>query len=258
MDNNSGRFYIHEQTDISPDASYHDTLETPAAGVQQLTASTNTPATRIAAAAVGRRLDLGAARPPQFALHQPQSGFRGSSMAGTSIDEESAFEDGAFTTPVMDYHRRAEQGGAAADGNNGLMDAGTSDLRSYGYLDETPSETTNHGNKPPPRFSSIEQQIEEHSGFWSDAIDSPQQQQYNGTIVQQIADGPPTPFGNQSNEAVDEDFMLNLNQEGDLERLTRKAMNDANGAWKQLTMNILRKQLASLDEDEWMYVSDCR
>ncbi|KAJ2798437.1 hypothetical protein H4R20_004823 [Coemansia guatemalensis] len=280
MDNNSRRFYINEQTDSSPDTSYNESLETPAAGMQQLTASTSTqplnqhhyqylsgtPASRIAAAAVGRRLDLGAAaaaRPPQFALHQPPSSFRGSNAAGSGIEDESAFGDSAFTTPVMDYHRRADQAAAGADRHSGLLGTGTSDLRSYGYWDETPSEATNHSNKPAPSLPSIEQQQqfeEEHSGFWGGSIDSPQDQhqQHNDSIAQQVADGPPTPFGNQSNAAVDEDFMLNLNQEGDLERLTRKAMNDANGAWKQLTMDILRKQLASLDEDEWMYVSDCR
>ncbi|KAJ2854163.1 hypothetical protein GGI22_004589 [Coemansia erecta] len=52
---------------------------------------------------------------------------------------------------------------------------------------------------------------------------------------------------------VDQDFVLSLRQEGELEALTRKAMKDARGAWKQMTMDYLHKQVAGLEEDEWMY-----
>ncbi|KAI7835209.1 hypothetical protein BX661DRAFT_168367 [Kickxella alabastrina] len=56
-------------------------------------------------------------------------------------------------------------------------------------------------------------------------------------------------------ELVDEDFILNLRQEGDLARLTRKAVEDTKTAWKKETMQRLRAQVASLDDDAWMYQS---
>ncbi|PIA13557.1 hypothetical protein COEREDRAFT_83415 [Coemansia reversa NRRL 1564] len=266
MDNNNRRFQIREHTNDSHEGFYDEILETPA-GAQQLTITTatatsvsaqslsqqeyqylnGTPASHIAAAAVGRRLELGAtARPPQFALHQPPSGFNNNTV------DEGALEDSVFTTPVMNYHQRAERGRAADGEHSQLMSTGPSDLRSY--WDQRPSEAA--GNKQLPSLSSFEHQFEEHAGFWNDSIDI--SQEHDNSFAQQIADGPPTPFENQNSAEIDEDFMLNLNQEGDLERLTRKAMNDASGAWKKLTMDILRKQLDSLDEDEWMYISDCR
>ncbi|KAI9502044.1 hypothetical protein GGI25_004556 [Coemansia spiralis] len=62
-----------------------------------------------------------------------------------------------------------------------------------------------------------------------------------------------TPMDIQSKKQVDQDFILSLHQEGDLETLSRKAVKDARGAWKQLTMDSLKKQVASLEQDEWMY-----
>ncbi|KAJ2496688.1 hypothetical protein GGH96_005654 [Coemansia sp. RSA 1972] len=69
---------------------------------------------------------------------------------------------------------------------------------------------------------------------------------------QHVMDGPPTPFGAGPN-VVDQDFILNLNQEGDIQRLTRKAEADVKHAGKQLAMDALRKQVDSLDDDNWMY-----
>ncbi|KAJ1662339.1 hypothetical protein IW140_005953 [Coemansia sp. RSA 1813] len=68
----------------------------------------------------------------------------------------------------------------------------------------------------------------------------------------------PTPVGGLANVQqeeiqVDQDFVLSLRQEGELETLTRKAMKDAREAWKQITMDYLHKQVAGLEQDEWMY-----
>ncbi|KAJ2141064.1 hypothetical protein IW136_002398 [Coemansia sp. RSA 678] len=87
----------------------------------------------------------------------------------------------------------------------------------------------------------------ETDGYWS-PDDSMTGVQFNN----QIMDGPPTPFGVGPN-VVDQDFILNLNQEGDIQRLTRKAEGDIKLAGKQLIVDALRKQVDSLDEDKWMY-----
>ncbi|KAJ1961837.1 hypothetical protein GGI12_003020 [Dipsacomyces acuminosporus] len=64
----------------------------------------------------------------------------------------------------------------------------------------------------------------------------------------------PTRQGEEDTPAeVDPDFILNLNQEGDLERLTRKAVNDAKGAWKKEIMNKLRQEVDHLDQDQWLF-----
>ncbi|KAJ1721586.1 hypothetical protein LPJ53_003897 [Coemansia erecta] len=52
---------------------------------------------------------------------------------------------------------------------------------------------------------------------------------------------------------IDPDFILNLNQEADLERLTKKAMNDVKTAGKKEIMQRLRTQVDSLQQDAWMY-----
>ncbi|KAJ2643850.1 hypothetical protein IW137_002251 [Coemansia sp. RSA 1287] len=87
----------------------------------------------------------------------------------------------------------------------------------------------------------------EMDGYWS-PDDSMTGMQFNNHIM----DGPPTPFGVGPN-VVDQDFILNLNQEGDIQRLTRKAEGDIKLAGKQLIVDALRKQVDSLDEDKWMY-----
>ncbi|KAI8319104.1 hypothetical protein GQ54DRAFT_51476 [Martensiomyces pterosporus] len=60
----------------------------------------------------------------------------------------------------------------------------------------------------------------------------------------------------QAEEAVvevDQDFILNLNQEGDLERLTRKAVGETRVAWKKEIMGRLRQEVDQLDEDQWLF-----
>ncbi|KAJ1722727.1 hypothetical protein LPJ61_005899 [Coemansia biformis] len=166
-----------------------------------------TPASRIAAAAVGRRLDLGPPPPlpPPFplALHTPAAApLPRFSLGGRSPPISSSPEHSAFTTPFMHQHSGHGELGWGSAGGRGSA-AGRGD--------------------------------------WISPV---------GQADQHMADGPPTPFGTQE---VDEDFVLNLNQEGDLERLTRKAVDEARTAWKPLVMDSLKKQLASLDEDEWMY-----
>ncbi|KAJ1946851.1 hypothetical protein EC988_005488, partial [Linderina pennispora] len=42
---------------------------------------------------------------------------------------------------------------------------------------------------------------------------------------------------------VDQELLLKLNQEGDLERLTRKAVDDTHKAWKTEIMSKLRKEV---------------
>ncbi|KAJ2491133.1 hypothetical protein IWW37_002586 [Coemansia sp. RSA 2050] len=54
-------------------------------------------------------------------------------------------------------------------------------------------------------------------------------------------------------EAVDEDFVLNVVQEGELERLTRMAVEEINVVWKHEIMSELRKQTNSLADDDWIY-----
>ncbi|KAJ1923790.1 hypothetical protein GGI03_001138 [Coemansia sp. RSA 2337] len=54
-------------------------------------------------------------------------------------------------------------------------------------------------------------------------------------------------------EAIDEDFVLNVIQEGELERLTKMAVEETKVAWKQEIMGELRKQTNSLVDDDWMY-----
>ncbi|KAJ2775165.1 hypothetical protein IWQ56_000220 [Coemansia nantahalensis] len=155
-----------------------------------------TPATRIAAAAVGRRLDWGA---PSFSLARgavplPPPGFDlGRQSPATSVGGSHSPLHSAFATPVAHQH--------------GLE---------WGS----------------------DQELADARGGWTPLSGK------------HIADGPPTPFGAR---AVDEDFILNLHQEGDLERLTRKAVSEARTAWKPLAMDALRKQVASLDADEWIH-----
>ncbi|KAJ2714104.1 hypothetical protein H4R19_001900 [Coemansia spiralis] len=173
------------------------TPEGPRSGFQLGSAllPSGTPASRIAAAAIGRRLDLGpssfslahgaAAAPPGFSLGRLSPGASGSL--------NSSPQHSAFATPIP--HQR-------------------------GMLWDADQELGGGRDKWTPLGK------------------------------QHAADGPPTPFGTQ---AVDEDFILNLNQEGDLERLTRKAVEEVRTAWKPLAMDALRKQVASLDDDEWMH-----
>ncbi|KAJ2880798.1 hypothetical protein IWW38_005890 [Coemansia aciculifera] len=54
-------------------------------------------------------------------------------------------------------------------------------------------------------------------------------------------------------ETIDEDFVQNVIQEGELERLTRVAMEETKVIWKQEIMDELRKQTDSLADDNWMY-----
>ncbi|KAJ2062491.1 hypothetical protein GGI17_002383 [Coemansia sp. S146] len=54
-------------------------------------------------------------------------------------------------------------------------------------------------------------------------------------------------------EAIDEDFVLNVIQEGELERLTKMAVEETKVAWKHEIMSSLRKQTDSLVDDDWMY-----
>ncbi|KAJ2384435.1 hypothetical protein H4S02_004815 [Coemansia sp. RSA 2611] len=175
--------------------------------------ASGTPASRIAAGAVGRRLDLA---PPQFGLHPPPS-FSGQALAGNDMGGSSA-----FTTPVM------QQASNSAD------------PRSWGY------------HTPPERESQPGLYAHEEHDGWSPMISTVTPTNQLG--MGQSADGPPTPFGAQPH-AVDQEFILNLNQEGDLERLTRKAECDLKSAGKQLAMDELRKQVASLEDDEWIFAS---
>ncbi|KAJ2822019.1 hypothetical protein IWW50_004397 [Coemansia erecta] len=180
--------------------------------------ATGTPASRVAAGAVGRRLDLA---PPQFALHQPPAGR----ILSDGMDGPSA-----FATPVVQQPQLSND---------------------WSY--QTPPELG--AQKPAPHIHG------EPDDDWSPAavgsMMTPPGQfsgSSNSIIQQQGIDGPPTPFGAQPN-VVDQDFILNLNQEGDLERLTRKAEADIKGAWKQLTMDALKRQVASLEDDKWMFCS---
>ncbi|KAJ1752679.1 hypothetical protein LPJ55_001321 [Coemansia sp. RSA 990] len=190
--------------------------------------TTGTPASRIAAGAVGRRLDLA---PPRFALHQPPSFDLGYPAA-----VEEAAGSSAFATPVMQQQQQRLY--AATNGTEPL---------DWDY--QTPPETG--VPKPAMHMHHAEQDHE-----WSPAINSSltPSRCLNGGLGHSNADGPPTPFGNQQN-AIDQDFILNLNQEGDLEQLTRKAENDIKSAWKPLTMSALRKQIASLEDDDWMFAT---
>ncbi|KAJ2836715.1 hypothetical protein FBU31_001299 [Coemansia sp. 'formosensis'] len=54
-------------------------------------------------------------------------------------------------------------------------------------------------------------------------------------------------------EAIDEEFVLNVIQEGELERLTKLAVEETKILWKQEIMGELRKQTDSLADDDWMY-----
>ncbi|KAJ2452926.1 hypothetical protein EV183_002595 [Coemansia sp. RSA 2336] len=185
-----------------------------------------TPASRIAAGAVGRRLDLA---PPRFALHQPPSFDLGYQAA-----VEEAAGASAFATPVT---QQQQQLYAATNG----------------------AEPLDWDYQTPPETGVLKQAIHMHheqDHEWSPAINSSltPSGSLNGGLGHPNADGPPTPFGNQQN-AIDQDFILNLNQEGDLEQLTRKAESDIKTAWKPLTMNALRKQIASLEDDDWMFAT---
>ncbi|KAJ2842354.1 hypothetical protein IWW36_005938, partial [Coemansia brasiliensis] len=173
--------------------------------------TTGTPASRIAAGAIGRRLDLA---PPRFALHQPPSFDLGYQDAS----EETAGSS-AFATPVTQQQ---------------LYAPGRAEPLDWNY--QTPPET----GIPKPAMH-IHHAEQDHD--WSPAINSSLTPSgcLNNGLGHSNADGPPTPFGNQQN-SIDQDFILNLNQEGDLEQLTRKAESDIKSAWKPLTMNALRKQ----------------
>ncbi|KAJ1997187.1 hypothetical protein H4R26_005923 [Coemansia thaxteri] len=52
---------------------------------------------------------------------------------------------------------------------------------------------------------------------------------------------------------VDEEFLQNVVQEGELERLTKLAVEETEVAWKVEIMGELRKHVDGLAEDEWMY-----
>ncbi|KAJ2740057.1 hypothetical protein GGI20_006008 [Coemansia sp. BCRC 34301] len=54
-------------------------------------------------------------------------------------------------------------------------------------------------------------------------------------------------------EPVDEDFVQNVIQEGELERLTRMAVEETSVVWKQEIMGELRTQTNSLADDDWMF-----
>ncbi|KAJ2645217.1 hypothetical protein GGF44_000093 [Coemansia sp. RSA 1694] len=54
-------------------------------------------------------------------------------------------------------------------------------------------------------------------------------------------------------EPIDEDFVQNVIQEGELERLTKMAVEETKVLWKQEIMSELRKQTDSLVDDNWMY-----
>ncbi|KAJ2698353.1 hypothetical protein H4218_003333 [Coemansia sp. IMI 209128] len=62
-----------------------------------------------------------------------------------------------------------------------------------------------------------------------------------------------SPAAETDMEEVDEDFVLNVIQEGELERLTRMAVEETKIAWKHEIMGELRKQTNSLADDDWIY-----
>ncbi|KAJ2156574.1 hypothetical protein GGF46_005097 [Coemansia sp. RSA 552] len=67
------------------------------------------------------------------------------------------------------------------------------------------------------------------------------------------ADGRGVPAAGESRQEVDGEFILSLGEEAQLEKLTRKAQREIREAWRPMAMDALRRQVASLDEDEWMY-----
>ncbi|KAJ2119390.1 hypothetical protein IW147_005910 [Coemansia sp. RSA 720] len=109
----------------------------------------------------------------------------------------------------------------------------------------TPEQTNNwsYSNEVTPKAPL--RGAHEMDGYWSP-------NSMGAQLGNNQVDGPPTPFGAGPN-VVDQDFILNLNQEGDIQRLTRKAEADIKHAGKQLVMDALRKQVDSLDDDKWMF-----
>ncbi|KAJ1795045.1 hypothetical protein LPJ59_004417 [Coemansia sp. RSA 2399] len=153
-----------------------------------------TPPTQVAAAAVGRRLDL-AALPPRFALAHEE--------------EQEEVEGHSGIGDMEDYYASLTR---------------KQPLRQPSSPND-PMYQTGEGSFPTPAgFARLQQQQQ-----------PPEQSQEDGEVQ------------------VDQDFVLSLRQEGELEALTRKAMKDARGAWKQMTMDYLHKQVAGLEQDEWMY-----
>ncbi|KAJ1882308.1 hypothetical protein H4R99_003898 [Coemansia sp. RSA 1722] len=85
-----------------------------------------------------------------------------------------------------------------------------------------------------------------HGQFYSELADSPEALVATPSMV-----GQGEQVGKQN--AVDPDFILNLNQEADLERLTKRAVAECAQAWKKETMQALKAQVDGLNEDSWMY-----
>lgn len=64
---------------------------------------------------------------------------------------------------------------------------------------------------------------------------------------------PPSDHGEEEAQIPDPEFIVNLQQEGDLERLTRKATEEGKGAWRRELMDKIRKQVESIETDEWLF-----
>ncbi|KAJ2848338.1 hypothetical protein J3B02_003975 [Coemansia erecta] len=111
-----------------------------------------------------------------------------------------------------------------------------------------------------PMASIIQEDMSQSvAGPMSSAFATPLQRPFYGELIDDL-DGFETPSRDNQREheekqknAVDVDFILNLNQEADLERLTRRAVAEGKLAWKKETMAVLKKQVEGLNEDSWMY-----
>ncbi|KAJ2722682.1 hypothetical protein GGI07_003145 [Coemansia sp. Benny D115] len=195
-----------------------DAMETPATPAQGVGRRLNLESTELQAPLARRRPT--AVPPPQFALFQQQrlQAHPATSMLqdtrSSSPQADLRYAPGAFPTPIMNMVNQRMLVEEEGDG--------------YGYGEEEGAGNGYAGNYVTPMA---------HKMMAGAAA---------GVMLDELLD-------EQPEDAVDKDFILNLQQEGDLERLTRKAVLEAKTAWKKETMQVLRTHVDSLQDDIWLY-----